>query len=55
MSYLYPPEAFSIFITVSRNRRNERILIFATIEPRPKVFMLNLHNLTIEILGRIKN
>ncbi len=39
-------------VAFSRNLNNEKTVLFATIEERPKFFMLNLHNFTINILGR---
>lgn len=48
-------EVFSTLVTFSRNKHNERIVLFATIEQQPKIFMLNLHDLSMEILGRVKN
>lgn len=48
-------EVFSTLVTYSRNKRNERIVLFATLEQRPKIFILNLHDLSMEVLGRVKN
>lgn len=55
MHCLLSPEVFSTLVTYSRNKRNEKIILFATIEQQPKIFMLNLHDLSIEVLGRVKN
>lgn len=47
------PEAFSFLLAFSRNHKDDKIMLFATIEDRPKIYMLNLHDVSIKIIGRI--
>ncbi|MBM7853863.1 hypothetical protein JOC37_000228 [Desulfohalotomaculum tongense] len=47
------PEAFSFLLAFSKNAKNERTMLFATIEEKPKIYMLNLHDITIKTIGRV--
>ncbi|MBO8136848.1 MAG: hypothetical protein H0Z40_01725 [Desulfotomaculum sp.] len=47
------PGAFSVLLAFSRNTKNEKTMIFATLEDNPKIYMLNLYDNSIQAIGRI--
>jgi hypothetical protein len=53
MYYLINSEEFSTMVAFSKNTKEEKTILFATLEDRPKIFILNLQDLSISILGRV--
>lgn len=46
-------EAFSRMLAFSKNTNKEKTVLFATVEAEPKIFIVNLNDVSIEIVGRI--
>ncbi|MEG6616932.1 hypothetical protein V6C27_10940 [Peptococcaceae bacterium 1198_IL3148] len=53
MFFLVNPEVFSTMVAFSKNKKDEKTILFATVEDNPKIFVLNLHDLSISVLGRV--